>query len=246
MLYYNIIRIKKNNMWGPPALSPKLGQGFLLYNITYKLLLKHYFKYLTNLNFVCVQEEDYVTCLIDENSASSMVDGRAKTPTTLDSADKPSTVLVKTANAAAAASSSSLSPSPSSSSSSTATAAIVIVDDEPKELVVVKQEPVNGMAAPPPTDESSAGGYRQQQHELPAAASDDLLQQQHPPPPSTPQLQMQAAGGNKRTGMTAKYCKACDISFNYLSTFIAHKKYYCRNSTEYKCNTENAKTATVT
>ncbi|KAG0413160.1 hypothetical protein HPB47_009687 [Ixodes persulcatus] len=25
----------------------------------------------------------------------------------------------------------------------------------------------------------------------------------------------------------AKYCKSCDISFNYLSTFIAHKKYYC-------------------
>ncbi|KAG8232695.1 hypothetical protein J437_LFUL011442 [Ladona fulva] len=25
----------------------------------------------------------------------------------------------------------------------------------------------------------------------------------------------------------AKYCKSCDISFNYLSTFIAHKKFYC-------------------
>ncbi|XP_049816419.1 zinc finger protein ush [Schistocerca nitens] len=24
-----------------------------------------------------------------------------------------------------------------------------------------------------------------------------------------------------------KYCKSCDISFQYLSTFIAHKKYYC-------------------
>lgn len=189
-----------------------------------------------------------MTCLIDENSASSIVDGRAKTPNTLDSADKPSapsTVLVKTS--AAAASSSSLSPSPSSSSSLTAAAAVVIVDDEPKELVVVKQEPVNGMAAPPTTEESATRGYRQQQHELPAAASEDPPQQQLPPPPQTPQPQIQtAAGGNKRTGMTAKYCKACDISFNYLSTFIAHKKYYCRNSTEYKCNTENAKTATVT
>lgn len=194
-----------------------------------------------------LMEEDYVTCLIDENSASSMVDGRAKTPTTLDSADKPSTpstVLVKTT--ATVASSSSLSPSPSSSSSSTAAAATVVVDDEPKELVVVKQEPINGMAAPPTMEELATGAFRQQQHELPAAASDDLLQQQLPPPPPTPQLQMQTAGGNKRTGMTAKYCKACDISFNYLSTFIAHKKYYCRNSTEYKCNTENAKTATVT
>lgn len=29
----------------------------------------------------------------------------------------------------------------------------------------------------------------------------------------------------KKTG--PKYCKSCDISFNYLSTFIAHKKFYC-------------------
>lgn len=24
-----------------------------------------------------------------------------------------------------------------------------------------------------------------------------------------------------------KYCKSCDISFNYYSTFVAHKKFYC-------------------
>lgn len=24
-----------------------------------------------------------------------------------------------------------------------------------------------------------------------------------------------------------KYCKSCDISFNYFSTFVAHKKFYC-------------------
>ncbi|PNF27198.1 hypothetical protein B7P43_G06490 [Cryptotermes secundus] len=30
---------------------------------------------------------------------------------------------------------------------------------------------------------------------------------------------------SKKTG--PKYCKSCDISFNYLSTFIAHKKFYC-------------------
>lgn len=30
---------------------------------------------------------------------------------------------------------------------------------------------------------------------------------------------------NKKAG--PKYCKSCDISFNYLSTFIAHKKFYC-------------------
>lgn len=33
------------------------------------------------------------------------------------------------------------------------------------------------------------------------------------------------SNNNKKFG--SKYCKSCDISFNYLSTFIAHKKYYC-------------------
>lgn len=27
-----------------------------------------------------------------------------------------------------------------------------------------------------------------------------------------------------------KYCNICDIKFNYLNTFIAHKKFYCKNS----------------
>lgn len=34
---------------------------------------------------------------------------------------------------------------------------------------------------------------------------------------------------NKRSG--PKYCKSCDISFTYLSTFIAHKKFYCSSHT---------------
>ena len=29
------------------------------------------------------------------------------------------------------------------------------------------------------------------------------------------------------TGLPAPYCKNCDISFTYHSTFLAHKKYYC-------------------
>lgn len=34
-----------------------------------------------------------------------------------------------------------------------------------------------------------------------------------------------ATAPNRRQG--SKYCKSCDISFTYLSTFIAHKKFYC-------------------
>ncbi|KAH6943891.1 hypothetical protein HPB50_000445 [Hyalomma asiaticum] len=42
------------------------------------------------------------------------------------------------------------------------------------------------------------------------------------PPVPTPKSKLH--GGTK-------YCKACDISFNYLSTFVAHKKYYCTAQT---------------
>ncbi len=41
-------------------------------------------------------------------------------------------------------------------------------------------------------------------------------------PSSTTQVQ-------KKTG--PKYCRSCDISFNYLASFIAHKKYYCSSHT---------------
>ena len=38
----------------------------------------------------------------------------------------------------------------------------------------------------------------------------------------------------------AKHCKSCDISFTYLSSFIAHKKYYCAShATETNTNNNN-------
>lgn len=43
-----------------------------------------------------------------------------------------------------------------------------------------------------------------------------------------PTSKSQCSPTEKKTSTQGlKYCKACDISFNYLSTFIAHKKYYC-------------------
>lgn len=172
-----------------------------------------------------------MSCLIDENSAASSTSvaaavadaGAAKTPTIADADCKPPLAMMATPAAA--------------------TAVVVLDDDEPaaKESVIVKQEPQqpsNGTATPggaAEPHESAAGA-----HHLPQPLPQDLAAagaQDGDPQPSAA----------KRGPMTTKYCKACDISFNYLSTFIAHKKYYCRNSTEYKtCNTDNAKTATVT
>lgn len=45
-----------------------------------------------------------------------------------------------------------------------------------------------------------------------------------------------------------KYCKSCDISFNYYSTFIAHKKFYCSSHAGElaSANTNNNNTTTRT
>lgn len=37
----------------------------------------------------------------------------------------------------------------------------------------------------------------------------------------------QCPSGSFSSKPGAQYCKSCDISFNYLSNFIAHKKFYC-------------------
>lgn len=165
------------------------------------------------------QEEDYVSCVIDENSVSSTADGGPKTP------DEKL---------------------PSHSMAVVDIAAGVAEEEPPKrELVIVKQEPPsNGSVAgtsagdvPEPSHESAGSGGVGGCHPPEVRVVRPTAGADHLPP---------GAGGNNRRLMTTKYCKACDISFNYLSTFIAHKKYYCRNSAEYKCNAENAKAATVT
>ena len=59
----------------------------------------------------------------------------------------------------------------------------------------------------------------------PVAADADEAPSDAEVPESEAQDMTLGANNNKKTG--PKYCKSCDISFNYLSTFIAHKKFYC-------------------
>ena len=51
------------------------------------------------------------------------------------------------------------------------------------------------------------------------------------------------ANNNKKTG--PKYCKSCDISFNYLSTFIAHKKFYCSSHSGENAGGRTAETSVL-
>jgi hypothetical protein len=35
------------------------------------------------------------------------------------------------------------------------------------------------------------------------------------------------AGASTGTDPSRKHCKSCNITFTYMNTFLAHKKYYC-------------------
>lgn len=48
-----------------------------------------------------------------------------------------------------------------------------------------------------------------------------------PSSPKTPEPDVKLDKINPIKKLGPKYCRSCDISFNYLGSFIAHKKYYC-------------------
>lgn len=39
-----------------------------------------------------------------------------------------------------------------------------------------------------------------------------------------------SASGNNNNGIDVKYCSACNISFTYRNSYLAHKKYYCSSN----------------
>ncbi|XP_050526953.1 zinc finger protein ush isoform X2 [Daktulosphaira vitifoliae] len=165
-------------------------------------------------------EEDYVTCLIDENS----VDNNGKLPTACKTspvvtddapAERPTVIGVSTS----AVNRYENIEENSSAEEKPSVDGMIIVKQEPNGNALDRSVDSYGQDSAVVAGETSANGCRDRDDET--------------------------ADNNG-----AKYCKVCDISFNYLSTFLAHKKYYCRNSSaEHKscAGTENsaAKTATV-
>lgn len=75
-------------------------------------------------------------------------------------------------------------------------------DDE--EEIVVKKEAIEPEVIIAQIDEPIK---EEQETDSKAEREEDILQEASKPGP--------------------KYCKSCDISFNYYSTFVAHKKFYC-------------------
>ncbi|XP_032678048.1 zinc finger protein ush isoform X3 [Odontomachus brunneus] len=71
----------------------------------------------------------------------------------------------------------------------------------------------------------------------PAAVTSKVKQEREdtppPPPPPPPEESLDPTKSGPR------YCRSCDISFNYLSTFIAHKKFYCSSHAGEASNNNN-------
>lgn len=84
------------------------------------------------------------------------------------------------------------------------------LDDE--EEIVVKKEAIEPEVIIAPIDENV--------HHTNATIKDEFLDAKLKTSTEEEILQEAAKPG-------AKYCKSCDIYFNYCSTFIAHKKFYC-------------------
>ncbi|KRT82074.1 hypothetical protein AMK59_4459 [Oryctes borbonicus] len=83
----------------------------------------------------------------------------------------------------------------------------VLVEDEDE--IVVKKEAIEPEVIIAPTNEEDKEEFVEVVNDIkPKISQDvDLLQEAAKPGP--------------------KYCKSCDISFTYFSTFMAHKKFYC-------------------
>jgi len=96
------------------------------------------------------------------------------------------------------------------------------VDDEEEyievdELPNVKSELLRNHAEIPPAavlagEENSVG------HTTSATAKVDN---------KSPQEAVDNLSTNNNREYNSKYCKSCDISFKFLPTYVAHKKYYC-------------------
>lgn len=108
------------------------------------------------------------------------------------------------------------------------------VEEEEDEIVIKKEaiEPeviIAQIDEPIKEEVQTSSGGSETKSKLTAECEADILQEASKPGP--------------------KYCKSCDISFNYYSTFIAHKKFYCSSHagemTATSANNNNTTTTTT-
>lgn len=96
----------------------------------------------------------------------------------------------------------------------------------------IKQEPEDDPKQPqeeelePETSESPAITIIEPQITI------KIEENQSPPPPPSPKSSVTSPDKSFTLDEDgSKYCEKCDIKFNFLKTYLAHKQYYCKNST---------------
>ncbi|XP_046595390.1 zinc finger protein ush isoform X1 [Neodiprion lecontei] len=99
------------------------------------------------------------------------------------------------------------------------------------EAVVQQQQSVNGTAEVRKSSPQPAATTA-----LTPSSGGKVKQEREDTPPPEESLDPAKAG--------PRYCHSCDISFNYLSTFIAHKKFYCSSHAGEASNNNNNSTST--
>lgn len=119
--------------------------------------------------------------------------------------------------------------------------------------VIVKEEPIEDIQRPPSSIDEDNETMNNEPEMLIKTEIKDTINITTPPPPllrqqsttptiviAHPQIPVTAAVIQQNARISSpdlqsmttngpKYCKTCDIKFNYLNTFIAHKKFYCKS-----------------
>lgn len=91
---------------------------------------------------------------------------------------------------------------------------VIIKTEAPESVPAITNSP---MASPPPPSPNQPSKGKPS-----FVAPSALKSSKTPSPPSSFLGEINHAGPN--------YCDTCDITFNYVNTFIAHKKFYCKNT----------------
>lgn len=110
-------------------------------------------------------------------------------------------------------------------------------------MVHIKSEPIDSMmdgggvgSSLPPTVAAIHSPHLMSLTVPPQPAPQPQPQPPPPPPATLPPLPTIPLAGNPDdsnvTAINQKYCQTCDISFNYMKTYLAHKQYYCKNKSQ--------------
>lgn len=163
-----------------------------------------------------IMEENYITCLMEENSSAASSSDENSSEKTVK---KPITETVVPVSVTP------VTPIVEDKPVEGRSSPIVVdcVEDEDEYIEVDELPNIKSSNSPKESVEAATKEDSKSSQEPAEDAADDSSIKKYGP----------------------KYCKSCDISFNYLSTFIAHKKYYCSNTSDASSSLNSAESIVI-